>query len=82
MITEEQQQYISETEPDMINKDGLGRWTERIWQLDNSQIIERYEYVHNVEIVQADPQKHRNSFAVKSVTAEEISGETIKHLNL
>ena len=82
MITEEQQQYINETEPDLISTDGLGRWTERIWQLENSQIIERYEYKHSVQMVQANPKGIRNSFAVKSVTAEEVSGETIKHLNL
>lgn len=83
MITEDQQQYISENEPDIINTDGLGRWTERIWQLENSQIIERYEYQHTVESVQANPTVIRNSFAVKNVITEEIKPDaTIKHINL
>jgi len=73
-MTEEQiQEYISENDPDTINKDELGRWTERIWQLENSKIVESYEYKHGITKVQSDPLKYRDSFAVKSVTRKEVN---------
>jgi hypothetical protein len=33
MTEQEIQEYISENEPTTINKDEIGRWSERIWQL-------------------------------------------------
>lgn len=73
MTDEQIKEHISENEPDTINKDELGRWTERIWQLENSKIVESYEYKHTVSKVQSDPSKYRDSFAVKRVTRKEVN---------
>jgi len=72
MTDEQIQEYISENEPDTVNKDELGRWTERIWKLENSKIVESYEYKHSIDKVQSNPLKYRDSFAVKSVTRKEV----------
>ena len=58
-------EYISENEPTLIEKDEAGRWSRRIWQLeDGSHIVESYQYVHPVN------SNDRQLFKVKNVTLE------------
>ena len=59
------EEYISENEPTLIEKDEAGRWLRRIWQLeDGTHIVESYQYVHPVN------SSHRQLFKVKNVTLE------------
>ena len=59
------EEYISENEPTLIEKDEAGRWSRRIWQLeDGSHIVESYQYVHPVN------SNNRQLFKVKNVTLE------------
>ncbi len=71
MTEQEIQEYISEHEPDTINKDVIGRWSERIWQLENGQIIETYTYKYTVEQVQKNVP--RDAFKVSKVERKELS---------
>ena len=58
-------EYISENEPTLIEKDEAGRWSRRIWQLeDGTHIVESYQYVHPVN------SNDRQLFKVKNVTLE------------
>ena len=59
------EEYISENEPTLIEKDEAGRWSRRIWQLeDGTHIVESYQYVYPVT------SNHRQLFKVKNVTLE------------
>jgi len=59
------EEYISENEPTLIEKDEAGRWSRRIWQLeDGTHIVESYQYVHPVN------SNDRQLFKVKSVNLE------------
>ena len=59
------EEYISENEPTLIEKDEAGRWSRRIWQLeDGTHIVESYQYVHPVN------SNDRQLFKVKNVTLE------------
>ena len=59
------EEYISENEPTLIEKDEAGRWSRRIWQLENgTHIVESYQYVHPVN------SNDRQLFKVKNVTLE------------
>lgn len=71
MTEQEIQEYISEHEPDTVNKDVIGRWSERIWQSENSQIIETYTYKYTVEQVQKNVP--RDAFKVNKVERKELS---------
>jgi len=71
MTGQEIKEYISEHEPDTINKDAIGRWSERIWQLENSQIVETYTYKYMVEQVQKNVP--RDAFKVSKVERKELS---------
>ena len=58
-------EYISENEPTLIEKDDAGRWSRRIWQLeDGTHIVESYQYIHPVD------SNNRQLFKVKNVTLE------------
>lgn len=71
MTQEEIQEYISENEPTLIEKDEAGRWTRRIWQLeDGSHIVELYQYVHPVT------SNNRQLFKVQTVTLEHVQLDT------
>jgi hypothetical protein len=71
MTEQEIQEYISEHEPDTVNKDEIGRWAERFWQLKNSQIVETYTYKYTVEYVQNNVP--RDAFKVSKVDRKELS---------
>jgi len=71
MTEQEIQEYISENEPDTINKDAIGRWSERIWQLKNSQIVETYTYKYTADQVQKNVP--RDAFKVSKVVRKELS---------
>jgi hypothetical protein len=71
MTEQEIQEYISENEPTTINKDEIGRWSERIWQLENSQIVETYTYKYTVSQVQNNVP--RDAFKVSKVERKEIA---------
>ena len=59
------EEYISENEPTLIEKDEAGRWSRRIWQLeDGTHIVESYQYVHSAT------SNDRQLFKVKNVTLE------------
>jgi len=59
------EEYIGENEPTLIEKDEAGRWSRRIWQLeDGTHIVESYQYVHPVN------SNDRQLFKVKSVSLE------------
>ena len=59
------EEYISENEPTLIEKDEAGRWSRRIWQLeDGTHIVESYQYVHPVN------SNNRQLFKVENVTLE------------
>ena len=61
------EEYISENEPTLIEKDEAGRWSRRIWQLeDGSHIVESYQYVHSAT------SNDRQLFKVKNVTLEHV----------
>ena len=66
MMTEDEiLQHIAENEPSKIDKcPDCGRWMVREWELGQSKIVETYTYKH--------PHDHHMSFAVKSVTREEV----------
>lgn len=67
MTQEEIQEYVSENEPTLTEKDEVGRWTRRIWQLeDGSHIVESYQYVHPVT------SNDRQLFKVENVTLEHV----------
>ena len=71
MTQEEIQEYISENEPTLTEKDEAGRWTRRIWQLeDDSHIVESYQYVHPVT------SNNRQLFKVENVTLEQVQLDT------
>ena len=62
------EEYISENEPTLIEKDEAGRWSRRIWQLeDGTHIVESYQYVHPVN------SNNRQLFKVKNVTLEHVN---------
>jgi len=68
MILEE---YISENEPTLIEKDDAGRWSRRIWQLeDGSHIVESYQYVHPFSSLD------KQLFKVKNVSHEHVQLDT------
>ena len=68
MTQEEIQEYISENEPTLTEKDEAGRWARRIWQLeDGSHIVESYQYVHPVN------SNGRQLFKVKNVNLEHVN---------
>lgn len=71
MTEQEIQEYISENEPTTINKDAIGRWSERIWQLENSKIVETYTYKYTIKQVQNNVP--RDAFKVSKVERKEIS---------
>lgn len=66
MRTEEEiEQYISANEPTNIEKCAIcGRWEKRVWDTGDTTIIETYTY--------KNAPTHRQSFAVKNVTREEV----------
>ena len=71
MTQEEIQEYISENEPTLTEKDEAGRWSRQIWQLeDGAHIVESYQYVHPVN------SNDRQLFKVKKVTLEHVTPET------
>lgn len=71
MTQEEIQEYTSENEPTLIEKDEASRWSRRIWQLeDGTHIVESYQYVHPVT------SNDRQLFKVKNVTLEHVQLDT------
>ena len=75
MTKEEIEQYCSEKEPTEILTDKVGRWINRVWQLENSKIIESYTYQYDEATLleNKDITKYRNAFAVQSVNREEVA---------
>ena len=69
------EKYCSENEPTEILTDKVGRWINRVWQLENSKIIESYTYQYDEATLleNKDITRYRNAFAVQSVTREEIA---------
>ena len=62
------EEYISENEPTLTEKDEAGRWSRRIWQLeDGTHIVESYQYVH------PGNSNDRQLFKVKNVTLEHVN---------
>ncbi len=71
MTQEEIQEYVSENEPTLTEKDEAGRWSRRICQLEyGSHIVESYQYVHSVT------SNNRQLFKVKNVTLEHVHLDT------
>ena len=65
------EEYISENEPTLIEKDEAGRWSRRIWQLeDGTHIVESYQYVHPVN------SNDRQIFKVSNVILEHVQLDT------
>ena len=65
------EEYISENEPTLTEKDEAGRWSRRIWQLeDGTHIVESYQYVHHVT------SNHRQLFKVENVNLEHVQLDT------
>ena len=75
MTNEEIELYCSENEPNQILTDKVGRWINRIWQLENSKIIESYTYQYDETTLleNKDITKYRDAFAVQSVNREEVA---------
>lgn len=67
--------YCSENEPTEILTDKVGRWINRVWQLENSKIIESYSYAYDEATLleNKDITKYRDAFAVQSVNREEVA---------
>ena len=72
---EDLEKYCSENEPNEILTDKVGRWINRIWQLENSKILESYTYQYNEDTLleNKDITKYRDAFAVQSVNREEVA---------
>lgn len=75
MTKEELEKYCNENEPSEIIRDKVGRWTQRIWNLENSRIIESYTSRYDVKLLleNTDITKYRDSFNVLSVNREEVA---------
>ena len=72
---EDLEKYCSENEPTEILTDKVGRWINRIWELENSKIIESYSYAYDETLLleNKDITKYRDAFAVQSVNREEVA---------
>lgn len=75
MTKEEIDQYCAENEPAEVKRDRIERWTQRIWLLPNSQIIESYQYKYDADVVaeNTDTTMYRDAFAVLAVNREEVT---------